>query len=40
MSSERERIDHIADRLRHFLAPVEEKPMDDNLARQRKFGRH
>src|SRR5208283_4360784 len=40
MSGERKRIDHIANRLRHFLAAVEQKTMDDDLTRERNSGRH
>ena len=37
---QRERIDHIADRLRHLLAAVEQKAVGENAARHRDAGRH
>ena len=37
---ERERIDHIADRLRHLLTAVEEKAVGEDAVRHRDAGRH
>ena len=37
---ERERIDHVADRLRHLLAAVEQEAVAEDAARHRDAGRH
>ncbi len=40
MFGERRRRDDVADRLRHLLAAIEQKPVHHDLSRQRQPGRH
>ena len=40
MLGERERVDHVADRLRHFLSAIEEKTVYHDLLRHGDAGRH
>ena len=40
MFGQGERIDYVADRLRHFLSAIEEKTMNDDLPRHGDFRRH